>query len=77
VLIGTGVKDNKIIYFHHDYGNDNTQFDIYDIATQTWAIGTLSEKVRGASIISVNNTIYLAGGAGATTTRNEVWKLEF
>ena len=71
------LKDNKIIFFRHDYSNDNTQFDIYDIATQTWAVGTLSEKVRGASIISVNNTIYLAGGAGATTTRNEVWKLEF
>jgi len=57
------VKDNKIIY----YGN---RFDIYDVTTNTWSIGVLPKNITGGSIISVNNTIYLAGG-------DKVWKLQF
>jgi len=64
------LKDNKIIFFAGEASPD--KFDIYDIATQTWLIGSLSviySQYR-VSIISINNTIYVADGG-------EVWKLEF
>ncbi|MEJ7589690.1 MAG: kelch repeat-containing protein, partial [Ferruginibacter sp.] len=67
-------KDNKIIYYS---SNSSTMFDIYDIATNTWAIGVLPVSMQGASIISVNNTIYLAGGKVNGVLSDKVWKLEF
>ncbi len=73
------VKENKIIFFRKwDGGN---KFDIYDIATNTWSIGVLPVSIEGASIISVNNTIYVAGGMVNSTGNfypgEQVWKLEF
>ncbi len=73
------VKENKIIFFRKwDRGN---KFDIYDIATNTWSIGVLPVSIEGASIISVNNTIYIAGGmvnpTGYFNPGDQVWKLEF
>jgi len=73
------VKENKIIFFRKwDGGN---KFDIYDIATNTWSIGVLPVGIDGASIISVNNTIYVAGGmlnsTGYFNPGDQVWKLEF
>lgn len=59
------VKDNKIIFYG---GSDTTKFDIYDIATNAWSIGVL--PVQGATLISVNNTVY-------AILAKRVWKLEF
>ncbi len=44
------------------YSSRSNQFDIYDAKTNTWSIGVLPFSIEGASIISVNNTIYVAGG---------------
>ena len=72
------VKNGKIIFFSDGYPNGSTdKFDIYDILTNTWSIGVLPVNILGASIISVNNTIYLAGGEVNGVFSNQVWKLEF
>jgi hypothetical protein len=71
------LKDGKLVYFRH---NDPIpdRFDIYDISTKTWSIGVLNQPVpKWASIISVNNTIYVAGGSLNGVLSNQVWKLEF
>ena len=54
-----------------------TQFDIYDIATQKWYVGEALIEVLSTSIISVNNTIYLAGGRINGALTDQVWRLEF
>jgi hypothetical protein len=69
------LKDNKIIYYS-SYGRDSNKFDIYDILSNQWSIGGLPAKIGGASIISVNNTIYLAGGYVNGVLSDKVWKLE-
>jgi hypothetical protein len=74
------VKDNKIVFFRHNYNTGSDKFDIYDITTNTWSIGVLPQKIYGASIIAANNSIYLAGGTvngSITNISNQVWKLEF
>ena len=74
------LKNNKIIWFctlDPLNGNSTNKFNIYDITTNTWSIGLLPVKINGASIISVNNTIYVAGGSLNGTITNQVWKLEF
>jgi len=70
------VKNNKII-FYRPGGSDSNKFDIYDIAANTWSIGILPQSISGASIISVNNTIYVAGAYINGAVSNQVWKLEF
>ena len=70
------LKDNKIVFFT-GLGVEKNKFDIYDIATNTWSIGVLSQNIESASIISVNNTIYVAGGYVNGVSSNQVWKLEF
>jgi hypothetical protein len=70
------VKDNKII-FYRDSGSDSNKFDIYDVASNTWSIGVLPQSISEASIISVNNTIYIAGANINGAVSNQVWKLEF
>ena len=70
------LKDNKIIFYRPNEP-DNDRFDIYDIMTNTWSIGILPQIISDASIISVNNTIYIAGGAVNGISSNQVWKLEF
>jgi N-acetylneuraminic acid mutarotase len=70
------VKDNKIILYSSS-GRDADKFNIYDIASNTWSIGVLPVKIEEASIISVNNTIYMAGGYVNGVLSNKVWKLEF
>ncbi len=66
------VKNNQIIFYPGD-----DKFDVYDVATDKWSIGVLPVKVLGASIISVNNTIYLAGGQVNGILSDKVWRLEF
>jgi hypothetical protein len=71
-------KDNKIIFFTGAWGGlIVNKFDIYDIATNTWSIGVLNQNIEGASIVSVNNAIYVAGGYANGVLSNQVWKLEF
>ena len=71
------VKNNKIIFYRAN-GTSTNKFDIYDIATNSWSIGVLTQPIpTGASIISVNNTIYVAGGSANGVLSNQVWKLEF
>ena len=72
-------KDNKIIFFRH-YADDASRFDIYDISSHSWSIGVLPVNIKATSIISVNNTIYVAGGwfnDDYSNLSNKVWKLEF
>ena len=77
---GTGqhavVKDRKILFFRTQ-GYATNKFDIYDIDSKTWSIGVLSRGLDGASIISVNNTIYIAGGYLDGTLTTSVWKVDF
>jgi N-acetylneuraminic acid mutarotase len=71
------LKDGKLVYFRHNDAIPD-KFDIYDISTNSWSIGILPQPVpKWASIISVNNTIYVAGGAINGILSNQVWKLEF
>ncbi|HEX6333755.1 MAG TPA: kelch repeat-containing protein [Flavisolibacter sp.] len=67
-------KNNQLIFF--TYSSDN-QFDIYDIATNTWKIGRLPFNLAHAAIITVNNEIYVAGGFIDATPAptNGIWKL--
>ena len=70
------LKDNKIVFFTGS-GSAKNKFDIYNITTNTWSIGVLPANIGGASIISTNNTIYVAGGSVNGVLSNQVWKLEF
>lgn len=69
------LKNNKIIFFTG--GSRANKFDIYDITTGLWSIGILPIDIGDASIISVNNSIYIAGGIINGVLSNKVWKLEF
>ena len=69
------VKDNHIVFFT-GYPPTN-KFDIYDLANNSLSIGVLNQNIDGASIIAINNTIYVAGGYMNGSLSNVVWKLEF
>ncbi len=72
------LKNNKIIFLQFDGGADADKFDIYDINTNSWSIGVLPHAIpTDASVLSVNNTIYIAGGLVNGTSSDQVWKLEF
>lgn len=73
------VKDNNIIWFatlDPLNGNSTDKFNIYNITTGTWSIGKLPYKISGASIISVNNIVYVAGGSVNGKISDQVWILE-
>lgn len=70
------LKDNKIVFFTGE-GAIQNKFDIYDITTNAWSIGALNHNIFSAAIISVNNTIYVAGGYINGVLSNQVWKLNF
>jgi N-acetylneuraminic acid mutarotase len=74
------VKDNKIVWFatlDPLNGNSTDKFNIYDMLTNTWSIGLLPVKMNGASVISVNNIIYVAGGYVNGKMNDQVWTMEF
>ena len=67
------MKDGKLVFVRNAYGNGTNNFDIYDTSTKTWSIGMLPGNVSGASVLIVNNTIYLTSKGQSTN----LWKLEF
>jgi N-acetylneuraminic acid mutarotase/uncharacterized membrane protein len=75
--------DNIIFFTGGGTGNpglESDHFEIYNITTNTWSTAVLNQKIVFSAIISVNNTIYVAGGCTdnfGTHTYSEVWKLEF
>ena len=69
-------KNNKIVFFTGT-GAEKNRFDIYEVTSNTWSIGELPQNIVGASLISVNNIIYVAGGYINGALSNKVWKLEF
>jgi hypothetical protein len=79
-------QNDKIIFFTSGvnvpvYWNSSppimNKFDIYDIPNDTWSVGVLPINIYGSKIISVNNTIYVAGGIVNGVLSNQLWKLEF
>jgi N-acetylneuraminic acid mutarotase len=73
------VKNENIIFFTGDVGS-GTQFDIYNTVNGQWSTGVLNKTLKSATIISVNNTTYIAGGRGDNPWGpyyREVWKLEY
>jgi hypothetical protein len=70
------IKGDNIVFFTGPLG-DGTRFDVYNSSTNKWSIGWMQKKINHAAIISVNNTIYVAGGYVNGVLSNEVWKLEF
>jgi hypothetical protein len=60
---GTVMKDNDIVFFMGAPSINPLNFDIYNTTTNIWSIGTLSQGLNYPGIISVNNKIYVAGGA--------------
>jgi hypothetical protein len=68
------LKDNQIVFFtgerYYSAQNNTNKFDIYNISTNSWSLGVLPQTLQAASIISVNNTIYVTDGV-------QVWQLEF
>ena len=72
-------KDDNIVFFTGDQNDSSngTDFEIYNTTKDTWSVGRLNQKVFNAAVISINNTIYVAGGTDGNTYFNQVWKLEF
>jgi len=70
-------KNEHIVFFTGYDGGGGAEFEIYNTVTGIWSTGKLNQKIQGASIISVNNTIYVAGGIVNGVYSNQVWKLEF
>ncbi|TDH23484.1 hypothetical protein EXU57_16910 [Segetibacter sp. 3557_3] len=73
-------KNDKIIWFASLdplSGNATDKVNIYDVNSTTWSIGVLPFRISGASVISVNNTIYVAGGSVNGKLSDQVWLLEF
>jgi hypothetical protein len=77
-------KDDNIVFFTGNTSNFQAfgnQFEIFNTTTRTWSTGVLNHKIRYTSVISVNNTIYVAGGtedgSNMPAYNKQVWKLEF
>ena len=70
------LQNNRIVFFTGG-GLEKDKFDIYDISSNTWSIGVLPQDVEQASIISVNNVIYVAGGWVGGVRSNQIYKLQF
>jgi hypothetical protein len=68
------LKNGSIVFY-----TVNSQFDIYDPVADVWSIGTMNQSIEWGGVISVNNTIYIAGGGNVPgfPASNKVWKLEF
>ena len=75
-------RGDNLLFFPGNY-NSNTYsgrtFEIYNTVTNQWSTGVLSSPVFDATVIAVNNNIYIAGGRDVPWGPyfNTVWKLEF
>ena len=70
-------KDIRLAFFTGTSPTPTNRFDIYDLFTKSWSIGTLPQTVSQAGLISVNNLVYVAGGFIDGNISNQVWLLEF
>lgn len=54
------LRNNQIVYYK--MWPLEGKFDVHDVNTNTWAVGTLPDHFLWPSVISVGNTVYVAGG---------------
>ena len=81
---GVVQQGSRIIIFtsaswHYSYIHPSMsaeKFDIYDMSTNSLSIGVLPMKIFDASIITINNTIYVIGGKVDGSYSKSIWKLE-
>ena len=66
----------SILFFSGD-GLNPIVMNAFDIKTREWSRGIFLQHLLGTEIISVDNTIYIAGGTVDGVLSNKVWKLEF
>lgn len=76
------VKNSDIVFFTQGVGLwdevIDKRFDIYHTETGQWSVGELPQAMGGVAAISINNTIYIAGGlTGNRTYTNKVYKLSW
>lgn len=72
------LRNNEIIFFtpgDNEFLSD--QFDIYNTVTGKWSIGKLDHTTAGCGVISVNNTIYVAGGRTSNDYTDKVYILNW
>jgi N-acetylneuraminic acid mutarotase len=72
----TAVLKNGVLAF---IPADGVKFDIHNPISNSWTVGVKPINTIYASIISINNNLYLAGGISSNNNAysREVWKLEF
>jgi N-acetylneuraminic acid mutarotase len=75
-------KNNEIVFFTPGAWilNDklDNRFDIYNTLTGKWTVGLLPQSMNGVAVITVNNTIYMAGGfIDNRTCTDKVYKLSW
>jgi hypothetical protein len=82
------IKGDNIVFFtgyEYNHPLEGTRFEIYNTTNNTWSTGVLNQKIFDATVISVNNTIYVAGGRETVVGPQgyggpffkQVWKLEW
>ena len=81
--------NGKLAFFSgYDFRNSNLmKFDIYDVSTNSWAIGVVNQMpsyLIGSSWVAANNEIFIASGSDYCPNRgsscqyhSQVWKLVF
>lgn len=62
-------------YLPPDFITD--KFDIFDLETGNWSIGVLPVHIYNASVISVNNKVFVAGGFVNGVPSKQVYRLGF
>lgn len=73
----SALQKRDTLVFFTGAGAVKNKFDTYAINSNNWSIGILPENIEGAAIISVNNTIYVAGGNVKGGLSKQIRKLEF
>ena len=76
------LKGDDIVFFQGGMDNgmfSGTEFDIYNVNSRQWTTAHLDKEIYDATIISVNNTIYVAGGRDKPwgSYFKGVWRLEY
>ncbi|MES1225457.1 MAG: hypothetical protein ABUT20_58800, partial [Bacteroidota bacterium] len=69
------LKNNEILFFN---GSSSTnKFDIYNLSTGEWSVGVLPFSVSIATVVSLNNTVYMTAPIVNGQPSTQVYKLEF